>query len=83
MGVQDNSAKTSTTLVGTVEKIIPAISGLAPEKAQISVDGAEDLYREVRIENELQDEAGNPVALKKGAEVKVTIATKPHGPIKN
>jgi hypothetical protein len=69
--------KVSVTLPGTVEKIIPPIAPALPEKAQIRVDGAEDLYQEIRIENKLQDEAGNPVALKKGAEVEVTIEVAP------
>jgi hypothetical protein len=64
--------KVAVTLPGTVEKIIPAI-GPVPEKAQISVEGAEPLYREIRVENTLQDPAGNLVSLKKGAEVEVTI----------
>ena len=64
--------KPSVTLPGTVEKVIPAM-GIEPEKAQITVEGAEDLYREVRIENTLQDEDGKQVSLKKGAEVEVTI----------
>ena len=69
--------KVSVTLPGTIEKIIPPIAPALPEKAQIRVDGAEDLYQEIRIENKLQDEAGNPVALKKGAEVEVTIEVAP------
>jgi hypothetical protein len=69
--------KASVTLPGTVEKIIPPIAPELPEKAQIRVDGAEDLYQEIRIENKLVDEAGNPVALKKGAEVEVTIEATP------
>ena len=64
--------KPNITLPGTVEKIIPAI-GSEPEKAQITVEGADDLYREVRIENALQDADGDSVGLKKGAEVDVTI----------
>jgi hypothetical protein len=68
--------KVAVTLPGTVEKIIPAI-GPIPEKAQISVEGAEPLYREIRVENTLQDPAGNPVSLKKGAEVEVTIQADP------
>jgi hypothetical protein len=44
-----------------------------PDKAQIAVEGADDLYKEIRVENTLQDEDGKPVALKKGAEVEVTI----------
>jgi len=44
-----------------------------PDKAQIAVEGADDLYKEIRVENTLQDENGKPVALKKGAEVEATI----------
>jgi hypothetical protein len=66
--------KASVTLPGAVEKIIPAVGHHEPEKAQIVVEGADDLYREIRIDNTLQDEAGNDVSLKKGAEVEVTIA---------
>ena len=66
--------KATVTLPGTVEKIIPSLDPDEPEKAQIVVEGAEELYREIRIDNTLQDEAGNEVSLKKGAEVEVTIA---------
>jgi hypothetical protein len=65
--------KAAVTLPGTVEKIIPPIIPSEPEKAQITVESAEELYREIRIENTLQDEKGNPVSLKVGAEVEVTI----------
>jgi hypothetical protein len=66
--------KVTLKLPGTVEKIIPPIVPSEPEKAQITVHGAEELYREIRVENTLQDEDGNPVSLKKGADVEVTIA---------
>jgi hypothetical protein len=66
--------KVTITLPGTVEKIIPAMVPSEPEKAQIAVHGAEELYREIRVENTLQDATGKPVSLKKGAEVEVTIA---------
>jgi hypothetical protein len=66
--------KASVTLPGTVEKIIPAVGHHEPEKAQIAVDGTDELYGEIRIDNTLQDEAGNKVKLKRGAEVEVTIA---------
>jgi hypothetical protein len=65
------------TLSGTVEKIIPPITPNQPEKAPISVEGAEHLYKEIRVENPLQDESGNEVALKKGAKVDVTIEADP------
>jgi len=68
------SEKPSTTLPATVEKVIKPISPGEPEKAQISVEGADHLYRELRIENTLTDEKGEKVHLKPGAEVEVTIA---------
>jgi hypothetical protein len=82
-----NDDKATKTLSGTVEKIIPPILPGKPEKAQISVDGAEDLYRELRVDNTLEDPDGNKVKLKKGAEVEVKIeadpeATKPDEPSK-
>ena len=65
--------KPSTTLPATVEKVIKPVSPGEPEKAQISVEGADHLYRELRIENTLTDEKGEKVRLKPGAEVEVTI----------
>src|SRR5271168_993600 len=72
--VENPAEKATVTLPATVEKIIHSIDPDEPDKAQIAVEGAEELYREIRIENTLQDEAGNEVCLKKGAEVEVTIA---------
>ena len=65
--------KPSVTLPGKVEKIIPGVIPAMPDKAQITVEGADHLYKEIRVENTLQDANGNPVALKPGAEVAVTI----------
>jgi uncharacterized membrane protein len=65
--------KPSTTLTGTVEKIIPSPYAGEPEKAQIAVEGADDLYREIRVENTLVTEDGEEVRLKKGAQVEVKI----------
>ncbi|MGD0212058.1 MAG: hypothetical protein ABSB87_02425 [Terriglobales bacterium] len=71
------SEKPSITLPATVEKIIKPIAPGDPEKAQIAIEGADDLYREIRIENTLTDENGQPVRLKKGAEVEVVVEA-PH-----
>jgi predicted DNA-binding antitoxin AbrB/MazE fold protein len=65
--------KPSTTLPGTVEKIIKSPDPNEPEKAQIAIEGAEELYREVRIDNVLKNQNGEKVALNEGAEVDVTI----------
>jgi hypothetical protein len=75
--------KPNITLPGKVDKIIESPRPEEPEKAQIAVEGADVLYREIRIENTLMDEKGDKVRLKKGAEVEVTVeadkdATEPH-----
>jgi hypothetical protein len=69
--------KPSTTLPGTVEKIIKSPHPSEPEKAQIAIEGADHLYKEIRIENTLTDENGNEVRLKPGAEVEVTVEADP------
>ncbi len=65
--------KPSVTLSGTVEKIIEPVHPSMPEKAQIAVEGADDLYQEIRIENTLTDDSGAEVQLKEGAHVEVTV----------
>jgi hypothetical protein len=65
--------KPSATLPGTVEKIIKSPYPNEPEKAQIAIEGADHLYKEIRIVNTLKDEDGNKVSLKPGAEVEVTV----------
>ena len=42
-----------------------------------SVEGAEHLYKEIRVKNALHDESGNEMALKEGAKVEVTIEADP------
>ena len=71
------SEKASATLPTIEEKIIKPAYPSEPEKAQIAVEGADHLYREIRIENTLTDENGDKVRLKQGAEVEVTIAAQP------
>jgi len=73
----EKKEKPSVTLTGTVEKLIPSPHPSLPEKAQIAVEQAEHMYRELRIENSLRDENGNKVRLKPGAEVDVTIEAEP------
>jgi len=64
-------------LPGTVQKIIKPVHPSLPEKAQIEVHGAEELYKEVRIDNKLTDEKGDEVHLKEGADVDVTVEAEP------
>jgi hypothetical protein len=68
----------STTMPGTVDKIIPSPRPSQPEKAQITVGGADSRHRDrLRIENTLTDEHGDDVKLKKGAHVEVTVTAEP------
>ena len=66
--------KPSVTLPGKVEKILESPHPTEPEKAQLSVDGADTLYQEIRSENSLTNDEGEEVGLKEGAEVEVTVA---------
>ena len=72
-----NKKKHKTTKPGTVEKIIASPFPQVPEKAEISIEGADHLYQEIRIENVLKDEKGNKVKLKEGAQVEVTVEADP------
>jgi hypothetical protein len=73
----DQSDKPSVTLPGTVEKIIKPILPSEPEKAQIAIEGAENLYREIRIDNTLHNGKGEDVSMKQGAQVEVTVEAEP------
>ena len=63
----------TVTLPGVVENVIKSPHPGLPEKAQISVEGADELYREIRIDNALENDKGEKVKLKPGATVEVTI----------
>ncbi len=66
-------AKKRKKLHGTVEKIIKPIMATQSEKAEISIDEGEDLYKEIRIENELTRETGEKTLLKAGEKVDLII----------
>jgi hypothetical protein len=61
------------TLSGSVQKIIKNVYANQAENVEIGIDEAENLFREVRIENTFSDADGQPVALKQGARVDVTF----------
>lgn len=67
------SKKPKTTKPGKVVKVIKSPFPAEPEKAEISVAGADHLYREIRVENALEKEDGEKVKLKEGAHVDVII----------
>jgi hypothetical protein len=66
----------NTAMPGTVEKIIPALGGRQSLKAQIAIEGAEDLYGEIRIDNTLQTGDGDDVSLRAGSKVEVRVELK-------
>ncbi len=72
-GENVDNEKPAVTLPAVVEKIVKPINPSEPEKAQIAIQGADHLYREIRVENTLENAAGEKVRLKPGAEVEVTI----------
>jgi hypothetical protein len=66
---------------GVVEKIIKPLNPKDPEKAQIVIEGADHLYKEIRIENALEDDQGNKVKLKEHAHVDVVVEAKPEATV--
>ena len=67
------SKKKRKRLRGTVQRVIkPSYSG-GKEKAEIDIREADDLYREIRVDNELTDDKGEKSSLKEGADVDVVI----------
>ncbi len=64
-------------LHGVVQKIVKSPYAGVPEKAQIDVQDADHLYRELRIENVVTDEQGEKARLRPGAEVDVVIEADP------
>ncbi len=75
--MKKSKKKPKTIRPGTVEKIIKSPFPQEPEKAEIAVEGADHLYREIRIENSLEDEKGNKVKLVEGAQVDVIVEADP------
>jgi hypothetical protein len=65
--------KKKKKLHGTVQKIISPVRPNEPEKAQITVEEADPLYRELRVENVVTNESGQTARLKPQAEVEVII----------
>lgn len=71
-------SKKRRKLRGTVEKVIKPVHTSQTEKAQIDIKEADDLYREIRVDNVLTDEHGRKDRLEKGDEVDVTIEADTH-----
>ena len=69
--------KSAATHNGTVQRVIKSPFPREPEKAEIAVEGADHLYKEIRVENTLKSPDGKPVSLKEGAQVDVIIEADP------
>ena len=54
-----------------------------PEKVEIAIPVADDLFREIRIENSFTDVDGGPVSLAIGAELTVTFEAETTGMLKS
>jgi len=67
---------------GSIQKVIRSAVPNEPEKAEISVEEADELYREIRVENVVTDEKGQKARLKPGAEVDVVIEADSNATIK-
>ena len=65
--------KPRTTKHGTVKKIIKSPDPSVPEKAEVEIHEADELYKEIRIDNVLEDEQGKKVKLKQDAPVDITV----------
>jgi hypothetical protein len=74
----DLAKPASVTLPGAVERVVKSVNPNEPDKAQIAVERADELYREIRIDNTLQNEKCEEVALKPGAAVDVTVEAPEH-----
>jgi hypothetical protein len=73
----------NSRIPGKAEKIIPSPRKSQLEKAQIAIDVPEKhRYRDLLIDNELVDEQGSDVNLKKRARVEITMASRAASPRK-
>jgi hypothetical protein len=61
------------TVPAVVTKIVKPAFDDQPAKVEISISQADDLFREIRIENNFTGVDGGPVALTNGARLDVTF----------
>lgn len=58
---------------GTAQRIVTDVYQTRGQEVEIVIEGAEHLFREIRIENTFTDAGGKAVALKRGARVDLTF----------
>ena len=66
---------------GKVQRIIKPAHRDDVEKAEITINDADHLYKEIRIENTLRDEKHKPVKLKPGADVDIVVEADPNATV--
>jgi hypothetical protein len=69
--------KTRKKLRGIVTRILRPFYDPDAEKAQVEIEGADDLYREIRVDNVVTDDKGEKARLKPGAKVDVIVEADP------
>lgn len=61
-----------TSMPARAIKLLPSVDG-QNHKVEISIPAADDLFREIRIENKLVDVDGKAVSLVAGAQLTITL----------
>jgi len=64
-------------LQGSVKKVIKPVLSNEPEKVEIEIHEADELYKEIRIENVVTDEKGKKDSLKQGEDVEIVVKADP------
>lgn len=67
------------TLPAVVNKTVTSRLPDQPDEVEISITGAEDLFREIRIENSFTNVDGRPIALTSGVRLDVTFEAETGG----
>lgn len=70
-----------TSMHAIANKIFPSIDG-PKRRVEISIPAADDLFREIRIDNQLMGVDGRPVALITGARLTVTLEAEINGTVR-
>lgn len=66
-------SKAWKSLTGVVRKLLPHTHPNEPERVEITISDADDLFREIRIPNLFTGLDGGSVGLKNGAAVDITL----------
>lgn len=67
-----------TSMSASAKKLLPSVDG-PNRKVEIAISAADDLFREIRIENQLTGVDGKPVALAQGTQLTLTLEAEVSG----